>query len=145
MSQENVELCARGFAAMNRQDLDAFLELMDRQVEGIPRLAAMEGVYHGHGGILRWWNALFGAFPDLTFELGETRDLGDLTFTPVRLSGRGSGSGAPVDEAIWHLAWWEDGKCTRWGIYNTEEEALDAARSIEVMGRPGFEPGTDGL
>jgi ketosteroid isomerase-like protein len=139
MSRETVDLCNRAFAALNRQDLDSFLALMDRQVEGMPRLSAMEGVYRGHGGMRRWWNALYDAFPDLTFQLDEMRDLRDVTFTALRLSGRGAGSGTPVDEAVWHLAWWEGGKCTRWGIYGTEEQALEA------MGRPGFEPGTDGL
>jgi ketosteroid isomerase-like protein len=100
---------------------------MDPEVEGVPRIASMEGVYRGHGGIRRWWSALFGAFPDLAFELGEMRDLGDLTLTAVRIRGSGSGSGTPVDEAVWHLAWWDDGKCTRWGIYDTEREALGAS------------------
>jgi hypothetical protein len=54
------------------------------------------------------------------------RDLGDLTFAGLRLRARGAGSDTPVDEAIWHLAWWQHGKCTRWGIYGTEDEALEA-------------------
>ena len=43
MSQENVELIHRSVDAFNRRDLDAYLALMDEDVEAIPRVAAMEG------------------------------------------------------------------------------------------------------
>ena len=41
MSQENVDLHYRVMDAYNRRDLDAYLELMDDDVEGIPRIAAI--------------------------------------------------------------------------------------------------------
>ncbi len=64
MSQENVELAYRAFDAVNRRDLRAFLALMDADVDVIGPLAAMEGGYHGHHGIRRWWEELFDAFGD---------------------------------------------------------------------------------
>ena len=131
MSQENVELFNRALAAMNRHDRDAFMALMDDQVEAVPRIAAMEGDYHGPEGIRRWWDGLFGVFPDLTTEVAEVRDLGELTFAALRLHGRGAGSATPIDEAVWHLAWWQRGKCTRWGIYSTEDQALEATGLAE--------------
>ena len=71
MSQENVELHYRAMDAFNRRDLDAFLALTDDDVEAIPRSAAMEGSYHGHEGIRRWWKALLDALPDLSIELSK--------------------------------------------------------------------------
>ena len=44
MSQENVELTYRAYDAFNRRDSAAFLELMDAEVEALPRLAAIEAV-----------------------------------------------------------------------------------------------------
>ena len=48
MSQENVEVARQAYDAVNRRDLDAFLELMDPEVVALPRQAAMEGGYRGH-------------------------------------------------------------------------------------------------
>jgi ketosteroid isomerase-like protein len=92
MSQENVELAHRAFDALNRRDLGAFLALMDDDVEAVPRLVAMEGGYHGHDGIRRWWQNLLDAFPDYSVEIVEVRDLGDLTFIALRNRGHGAGS-----------------------------------------------------
>src|SRR6185436_5296393 len=68
MSGENVELTYQAYDAFNRRDSAAFLELMDADVEALSRLAAMEGGYHGHDGIRRWWQNLLDAIPDFTFE-----------------------------------------------------------------------------
>ena len=53
MSQENVELAYRVVDAFNRRDLDAYLAVMDDDVEIVSLLAAMEGGYHGHDGLRR--------------------------------------------------------------------------------------------
>jgi len=71
MSQENVELVRRGFDAFNRRDLDTYKALMDPDVEGIPRMVAIEGDYRGHDGIDRWWKELLDVFPDFSIEVGE--------------------------------------------------------------------------
>jgi ketosteroid isomerase-like protein len=55
MTQANVELSHQAYDAVNRRDLGALLELMDADVEAVPILAGMEGNYHGHDGIRRWW------------------------------------------------------------------------------------------
>jgi hypothetical protein len=38
---------------------------MDADVEAVSQLVAMEGDYHGHAGIRRWWESLLDAFPRL--------------------------------------------------------------------------------
>ena len=55
MSEENVQLAYRVADAFNRRDWDAFLALMDDEIEVESRLVAMEGGYHGHEGLRRWW------------------------------------------------------------------------------------------
>jgi hypothetical protein len=86
MPQENVELGYRGIDAFNRRDLDALLALADDDIEGTPALASIEGHYHGHAGIRRWWESLFSGLPDFTSEVVEVRDLGDLTSRSSALS-----------------------------------------------------------
>ncbi len=69
MSQENVELHRRSIDAVNRRDQEAFLALMDRDVEAVSRILAVEGGLHGHDGIRQWWDNWFEAFPDYKIEV----------------------------------------------------------------------------
>jgi hypothetical protein len=104
-------------------------------VEAVPRVAVIEGGYHGHDGIRRWWEHLVDFLPDLVLDLGEVRDLGDLTVISGRMRGRAAGSDTPVDEPLWTAAEWRDGKCMWWGTYDTEAEAVQAVWLRESLGR----------
>src|SRR5687767_5951561 len=98
MSQENVELFRRSVDAFNRRDLDAFLALVDDDVEVVPRGVAMEGSHYGHEGVRRWWENVFGVWPDFTVQIVEVRDVDDLTVVAVHFRGHGAGSDIPLDE-----------------------------------------------
>jgi ketosteroid isomerase-like protein len=126
MSQENVELMYRAFDAFNRRDLDAFVALMDDDVEALPRQAPMEGGFHGHDGIRRWWKNLLDVFPDFAMQVVEVRDFGDLLVAAVHTRGHGADSDTPLDETVCHVARWRHGKCVWWRSFNTRAEALEA-------------------
>lgn len=126
MSQENVELTHQAFGAFNRRDLDAFLALMDTDVEAGSRLVAMEGGYHGHDGIRQWWQNLLDAIPDYTLEPVQARELEDSTLTTLRTRGHGADSDTPVEDTVWIVADWRDKKVFRWRVLSTEAEALKA-------------------
>ena len=128
MSQENVELARQAYDAVNRRDLDAFLELMDPEVVALPRQAAMEGRYRGHAGIRRWWGDLLNVFPDFAIEVIDVRDLGDMTLAALRFLGHGADSESPFDETVWGVSELRDGKAVWWRTDNTEDEALQAIR-----------------
>jgi hypothetical protein len=70
--------------------------LVDDEVEVESRLVAMEGGYHGHEGLRRWWDGFLGTFPDYTCEVEELRDLGDVTLGHIRGWGRGAASDTPI-------------------------------------------------
>jgi ketosteroid isomerase-like protein len=127
MSEENVELARRSVDAFNRRDLDALLALMHDEVEGAPPLASIEGHYHGHAGIRRWWESLFTGLPDFTIEVVEVRDLGDLTVAVLRNRAQGAVSQAPVEQRLWLVGEWRDGKVIWWQSFRSEAEALEAA------------------
>jgi hypothetical protein len=122
-SADNMELSERAAEAFNRRDLDAFLALMDADVEGHPLAMDMEGGYCGHSGSTRWWKAQFDSFPDLTIEVVAISERDDLTIAELRMRGTGAGGAVPVDTTIWRVSQWRSGKCVWWGTFRTEEEA----------------------
>lgn len=128
MSQENLQLAYRSFDAFNRRDIDAYLALMDDDVEGVPRAVAMEGGdhYRGHDGARRWWRDLFDVFPDFSIDVSEVRELGDLTVGLMRQRGRGAGSNTPTEDSTWIVAQWRNGKCVWWRTFGTRDEAYEA-------------------
>jgi ketosteroid isomerase-like protein len=127
MSQENVRLHYRFYAAFNRRDLDGALALADDDIEAESVIVGVEGRYHGHERLRLLWNDLFEVWPDLTARAVEVRDLGDVTVADLRLHGRGAGSAVPTDERLWVVARWRRGKCISWSDFATEAEALEAA------------------
>jgi hypothetical protein len=96
-------------------------------VEAHSRLVAIEGGYHGHAGIRRWWENLLGVFPDHVVEAVEVRELGDLTLAAVRVRAHGAGSGTPGEETVWTAFEWRDGKAVWWSNFPTQAEAVEAA------------------
>ena len=128
MSEQNLELTRRVYEAFNRGDIDTCLTLADEDAEISSRLAPLaEGSYRGHEGMRRWLQNLWDAFPDWRSELVEVRDAGSMTVATVRIQGHGRESGAPLDQTIWQVLWWRDGKCIRLKPYDSESEALEAA------------------
>jgi ketosteroid isomerase-like protein len=91
MSEETVERTRRAFHAFNRRDLDAFLALIDPEVEFTTRYMEMEGdsYYRGQDGIREWWRDLLAIFPDFSVEVLEVRDLGDSGIAALRVRGHG--------------------------------------------------------
>jgi ketosteroid isomerase-like protein len=131
MSQQNVELALESYDAFNRRDWDALLALVDHEVEIESRLVAVEGGYHGHDGLRRWWNDFLGAFPDYTLEVEELRDLGAATLGHIRGWGHAADSATPLVDPSWNPVRWRDGKIVWWRNCSTEAEALEAVGLLE--------------
>ena len=128
MSQENVERVHQAHDAFNRRDLDAFLALMDSEVELTTRFMELEGdpYYRGHDGVREWWRTLLGVFPDFSTEVLDVRGL-DSFVVAVRVRGHGLEGGAPFEELLWQAVKLRDGKATWWRNFTSETEALEAA------------------
>jgi hypothetical protein len=127
MSRANVDLYHRAADAFNRRDLEAFLALMHPEIKVESRLVVMEGGYHGHEGVRRWWNDFLGTFPDYRVEIEEARDLGEVTLGHSRGWGHSAASETPLVDPFWQPLRWVDGKCIWWKNCATEAEALEAA------------------
>jgi len=122
-----MELHFRSIEAVNQRDLDAFLTLMDEEVEVVSRIVAVEGGLHGHQGVRQWWDDWFESFPDYNVEVVGMRDLGNVTIATINAVGHGAGSALPVEDNVWLACRWRDGKCIWWQVFRAEAEALEAA------------------
>jgi ketosteroid isomerase-like protein len=137
MSQENVEHYRQVVDAFNRRDLEAFLALMDVDVESLPRIGFVEGSFRGHDGVVRWWNTLLEAFPDYSVEILEVHDLGDLILSTVRTRGHGAESETPLDQKLWQIGRWRRGRCVWRCTFGTRREALEAVGLSEQVAHAG--------
>jgi hypothetical protein len=123
MSEENVELARRASELFNRRDLHGFLGLMAADVTFQPQLGASS---HGHSGLRRLWDAVVEG-SELTTEIVEIRDLGaELVLAAVREIGYDVRSGGRFEQTIWVPSSWQQGECVWWGIYLSEQDALEA-------------------
>ncbi len=126
MSQENVERYHRLLAAWNQGDID---ELVARAFDDVvihTALAGVEGDYRGHNGMRRWWHDFHDVFPDWHAEALVVRAAGDATVAQLHLTGHGGGSGAPVNQTMWHVTRWQEGRAAQISRYDSEAEALEA-------------------
>jgi ketosteroid isomerase-like protein len=129
---ENADLVYQAADAFNFGVLSAFLAFCDRNVEFISRLVPLERdkPRRGHDGVRGWWDALHGAYRDLSVEIDGVRELGEVTVARVRLRGRRE-RGGPMQQTQWHVVWWRRKKAIRWRIFLNEAEAFAAAGLTE--------------
>ena len=127
MSEENVELLYRTIDAISRRDLEAFMALMDQDVQAVPRIVTVEGGLRGHEGIRQWWGTWLDAFPDWKLEVVGVRDFGDVIVATFSAVGHGATSHLPLEDNAWLACRWRLGQCTWWQVCRSEAEALEAA------------------
>ncbi len=129
MSQKDFEIPRRLIDAYNRRDMDAFVELLDPNVEWIPIMAALEGrVYCGHEGVRAWIDDLDEDWEYFEPCLEDFHDLGDriLIFGHWRARGRASGVELDNQPAAW-IYKIKDGKVVWMRTFTDRAEALEAA------------------
>lgn len=53
--------------------------------------------------------------------------MNDATIARLRARGHGGESGAPVDQVMWHVVRWREGKAIRISAHESEADGLKAA------------------
>jgi ketosteroid isomerase-like protein len=131
MSEENVKTVRDAAAALNRGDLDAWLEqwvaddIDYRAVEGAPD---DHGPIHGKHALRAYAQDWLDTFDDFKSEPVDLIDAGeDKVIAVVRISGRAKLSGVETDLTYAALYTIRDGKIVRGREYWTRDEALEAA------------------
>src|ERR1700730_9802441 len=136
MSQQNVALLHRGIDAV-KPTRSRCLPGADGSRRGVhPYERAVEGLgpYRGHDGVRTWWEESFAALPDLSADLYEVRDLGEITFARGCLRGTGAGSGASFERTLWMAIEWRDKQEVWWHAFESEAEALEAVGLRDGVG-----------
>jgi ketosteroid isomerase-like protein len=133
MSQENVKTSSNAIAALNRDGLDGFLAYCDPDVEWItPPDFPEDPVFNGHDGVRRAI-ALFGEqLDDFHVEMERVVDVdNDRVVVLLHQSGRIKGSGHTLREPLGVATEFRDGKATRFQVYFSWREALEAVGLAE--------------
>ena len=127
MSEENVEIMRAVMNAFAKEDLPAFLPLMDPEIHFEPHLAGVEGGYAGHDGVERFFADAFETFEILDANYPDIRDLGNqvLVLGTLRLNGRESG--IQVENPLAIVARVREGLITYLKDYADRDAALKAA------------------
>jgi ketosteroid isomerase-like protein len=127
MPHSDIDVVCGSHEAFRRRDLEAFVDLMDPDVEFTSLVLEVEGTYRGHDGVRAWWNDILAVFPEWQPRVEDAREVGGRVVLRVRAEGKGTGSGVHVDRDIWQVAEVRDGRLTTWKFFRTEDEALAAA------------------
>jgi ketosteroid isomerase-like protein len=130
VSETHVEVVRRCLAAVEADDVESALQLLDADVVITPSsdlVTGSTGPYHGHAGARRWFAEAALAMQKLQFEPYEFVDFGD----QVYVSGRHSvkRNGGDVDEygaSVWRF---EHGFIVQVQGYADRDEALSAVRA----------------
>jgi ketosteroid isomerase-like protein len=131
MSQENVETISAMFAIVNERGVgaatEAFGDLLapDFALEEAAGLPDPEA-YTGREAFIENMAKLEESFEELRMEPVEIVDLGEKVIVLVSMSGRGQGSGVPVETTFAQLWSLRDGKAVSLRDFATKTEALEA-------------------
>jgi ketosteroid isomerase-like protein len=130
MSQEQVEVVREHIEAARRDDVSVSMSFLDPHVVFDPsRYGGLDvGTAYGHEAFAHAVRHYVGAFEDFVYEVDRLTDLGSgAVLAVVTETGRGKGSGAPVERHFAALYTVIDGKITRITFFPSESEALEAA------------------
>jgi ketosteroid isomerase-like protein len=114
--------------AFNRGGFDAVVDLLDPEIEyhEDPKFAQAE-VYRGRDAVVRQWQDFVASFEAYHFEIEDQFGVDDKVVGILRESGRGAGSGVPVDRRTGWVHTLRAGKLVRMEIFLDPADALEAA------------------
>jgi ketosteroid isomerase-like protein len=126
MSQENVERVRAGYARAARGDFRFRDEDFADDFEFVtsPELPDA-GTYRGEEAI-RWNEAWFASFDELTIEATEITDADDKVLVGILQRGRPRGSDSQVEGRWRQVLTFRDGKIARAQLFSDRTQALEA-------------------
>jgi putative acetyltransferase len=128
-AQPGVALASDLYDALNQGDMEAFFDLLHPDVEVREEFLAPDvAVYRGHDGVREWLRRSSEAMSEFRWEPLRFMRLEDSVVIPVRLTARGSGSGAEVTADLVHMGQMsDDGRVSLLAAYPDLQGAVAAA------------------
>src|SRR4051794_3210445 len=128
MSQENVEIVRAAFDAFSRGNMETFLGLMDPEILVMQPPEVPDGTTrHGHAGVMEAIAAWPEQWDDFQIEIAQIIDAGNRVAVKTHQRARGKGSGVAVEDDIWFVAGFRNGKVAEWRMFGAKSQALEAA------------------
>jgi uncharacterized protein len=128
MSRENVETVRRGYEHFNRSG-DVDYSVLDPEIiYDLSRRTFDSLVFRGHDGVREFLRLIREQWASRRMEPQDLIDAGDKVVASVRLVGVGRQSGVETMASAAHVWTLREGKIVRLTVFQTMEEALDAAR-----------------
>jgi ketosteroid isomerase-like protein len=129
VSPENVEIVRRSTDAYARRDLDAFVEhwAPDAVVDWSRSRGPEAGVYRGHGEIRAFAQRFLAAWDGVRMELGDPIEVDDDALVVENCAYLRGRDGIETQARAAWLITFRDGHQTSLTLYQTKEEALEAA------------------
>ena len=126
MSEENVEIVRRSYAAWQRGDVPAMLEDVDPDIV-IYRAEPDGTTWQGPEGLVDVIADWTGNFDEFSSSVDDFTDAGDRVIVRMHQRGRGQASGVEVEADFWCVHTLKDGKLIRYEIYTTKSQAFEVA------------------
>lgn len=107
MRSERENLARKTIEAFDNRDLDTVLSAVDENIVWIPLRSAIEGPYHGHEGMRKWWADTAANWEIFRIQMDEYRDVGEDRFIARGvIHAEGKGGGVPLDiPTSWSGTW----------------------------------------
>jgi ketosteroid isomerase-like protein len=129
--KSNAEVAIEALVAYQRGDEETLRALVgEAEVHSEPGMVN-SGTYHGFDGFQTWIRQWEEAWEEARYEPLEFIDVDESHLViRVRVMGKGAGSGIETDREFGWLYEIEDGRVTRYHVYESAEGAVAAARQM---------------
>jgi ketosteroid isomerase-like protein len=129
MSEENVEIARRAYAALAEAGVEGVLAFADPEFEVTtpPSLASEPDIYRGHNGVRRWFDSFGDGLEGVYFEGREFTAAGDQVLVDTVLHARGRTTGIDVEQHAFLLWTLREGMAVKVVVFAERGPALEAA------------------
>lgn len=126
----SAELLREALETLNRDGVEAALGYFAEDFEGVvpPELSGEPDEYHGHDGVRRYFDLFMEVVDDLRFDIEKAVGIRDETVAAIaHVTGRGHGSGLPMEMRVPLAVRIRDGKIARMAGCPSWDEAVAAS------------------
>jgi ketosteroid isomerase-like protein len=132
MSQENLDTIRRGYADLNRRDVEAWLDAFHANAEMHDLAGGPEAPpRRGHEALRGWVETVDSLWADGRYEPQEFIDAGDFVVVAVRIRARRRNTGVNIDVSMFQVFEMCEGRIQRGTAYLDKAEALEAVGLAE--------------